>query len=177
MKARGPIKGDTWIKTACQGPTSLLLPDIHPTACWSFEGSEAQLGVLLQKPAFIRNVSIGHLSRAAFNTAPRDLTVWGVVDGPENELRFARSSKIIKKLRAELDIKTEPPMFNSLLVPLASVHFDIRYGNLIQMFAVFSEIAEAGMDFGIVIFQVHSNYGSDHTELYHVGIYGDFIQL
>ncbi|KAI0082159.1 hypothetical protein K474DRAFT_1703170 [Panus rudis PR-1116 ss-1] len=161
----------------CQGPHMVLHPQLKLGGCWTFNGAEAQLAILLSKPAFITNISIAHISRSAISSAPRDVTVWGVVDGLENTQRFARSSASIKKIRSEISSKLSPPTVPYPLIPLASLHYDIRYGTVIQSFQVIPEIAALGMDFGIIIFRIHSNWGSDHTDLYHVGVYGTFIQI
>ena len=42
-----------------------------------------------------------------------------------------------------------------------------------QVFAVFPEIHELRMDFGIVVIQIVSNWGEVYTGLHHVGVYGE----
>ncbi|KAI0075733.1 hypothetical protein K474DRAFT_1708734 [Panus rudis PR-1116 ss-1] len=154
-----------------------LTPEFAAHACWSFHGSEAQLGILLAKPAFLTNVSIGHVPGVPIASAPRDLTVWGVVDGLENHQRFAQHSATLKKIRAKLPPKASQPHARYPSVPLTSLHFDIRYGKPIQTFAIYPEVVDMGMDFGVIEVQVHSNWGWNHTDVCHVGIYGDWIQM
>ncbi|KAI0069394.1 hypothetical protein K474DRAFT_1714297, partial [Panus rudis PR-1116 ss-1] len=87
-----PRKDQSRPHTTCRGPTALIEPQIDYSACWTIDGSYAQLGVLLETPALITNVSIGHISVLATPTAPRDIVIWGVVDGMENHYRHARFS-------------------------------------------------------------------------------------
>ncbi|KAI0069846.1 hypothetical protein K474DRAFT_1680612 [Panus rudis PR-1116 ss-1] len=156
---------------------AVLAPEFAADTCWSFHGSEAQLGILLPKPAFLTNVSIGHVPGVTVASAPRDLTVWGVVDGLENRQWFAQHSATLKKLRTKLPPKAYQPHARYPSVPLTSVHCDIRYGKPIQTFAVYPEVVEMGMDFGVVVVQLHSNWGWSHTYVCHIGVYGKWIQM
>ena len=161
----------------CQGSGNPLhsSPDLHRR--WCFTGPRGQLGVLLSAPGRITNISISHPSQvSALPSAPRHIILWGVVDGDANKVIYDNSEDVFRSLRARLSVQGPFPRYDHrelTYVPLASFLYNIKESNMHQVFAVFPEIHELRMDFGIVVIQIVSNWGEVYTGLHHVGVYGE----
>ncbi|KAK7678737.1 hypothetical protein QCA50_018319 [Cerrena zonata] len=164
-------------KIPCGHPASVLHPSAVADRCWCFMGSTGQVGIMLSHPAFITNISLDHIPlRSSLANAPRDVVIWGVVDGEANQERYDDSIDILQDLRSRLDIRspfTRNEDRDLVYVPLASIFYNIRKSDLFQQFKVFPEVRQLNMDFGIIVAQVTSNWGESFTALHHVGIYGE----
>ena len=161
----------------CQGSGNPLhpSPDLHRR--WCFTGPRGQLGVLLSVPGRITNISISHPSQvSALPSAPRHIILWGVVDGDTNKAIYDNSEDVFRSLRARLSVQGPFARYDHrelTYVPLASFLYNIKESSMHQVFAVFPEIYELRMDFGIVVIQVVNNWGEVYTGLHHVGVYGE----
>ncbi|KAK7680748.1 hypothetical protein QCA50_016056 [Cerrena zonata] len=162
----------------CGGANAPLHTTADPDRRWCLMGSRGQLGIILAYPGRITNVSIAHPpSFSGLPNAPRDIIVWGVVDGETNEGIYVNSGDVLQDLRSRLPVKTPFPRYNGRAVsyvPLAAFSYNIRNIDLFQMFDVFPEVHQVRMDFGIIVVQIVSNWGElSFTALHHVGIYGE----
>ncbi|KAJ7158676.1 hypothetical protein C8R46DRAFT_1224613 [Mycena filopes] len=131
-------------------PITALHYDLHDGHCWPFAGSQGQLG---------------RRARAPSRSAPREMEVWGVVEGPDNlaKLKAWRADRTLKRGSIEW-------------IRVASFRYDIRAPNNIQTFPVDQEIRELGIDFGVVVLMVKSNWGMDaYTCLYRMRVHGQMM--
>jgi SUN domain-containing protein 1/2 len=58
--------------------------------CWPFAGSEGKLGVALAFPILVEEVTIDHVAKLIvfdMRSAPREMEVWGLVEGKDNIAR------------------------------------------------------------------------------------------
>ena len=75
---------------------------------WCFTGPRGQLGIALSSPGLLTNISIDHPSTiSSLASAPRDVVIWGAVDGGENEERYEQSADMIQTLQSRL--RLHPP--------------------------------------------------------------------
>ncbi|KAH8976749.1 hypothetical protein EDB86DRAFT_2769481, partial [Lactarius hatsudake] len=142
--------------------------------CWSFRGNSGTLGLVLSAP----NVLPSHIilqhqlsnSTAFLSRAPRQVIVWGLVDGAKNMEAYKRS----RDAYAPTSVRRPPfPMSREgLFLPLAEIEFDITLPSMRQAFTLYDEARSWGIDFGVIVFQVRSNWGADLTLLCSVHIYG-----
>ncbi|KIK99988.1 hypothetical protein PAXRUDRAFT_130938 [Paxillus rubicundulus Ve08.2h10] len=178
-----------------RSPITALHQDIHSGLCWPMTGDSGQLGVALAFPAYITDITIDHVAReVAFDlrTAPRDMEVWGFVEGKENlekviafRAERAAQHEEAKRLAEEsgtplseeepdedaypLTLPTEEPF-----IRIASFTYDINSPSNIQTFPVRPEIRELGVDFGIVALVIKNNWGKkEHTCLYRFRVHGE----
>ncbi|KAI0291446.1 hypothetical protein BC826DRAFT_1022993 [Russula brevipes] len=159
-------------------PPSTALGDSAGT-CWSFHGNAGTFGVVLDAPNLMpSHVVIRHWPSnltASLSCAPRQITVWGLVDGEANrriyfQTRHAFTSTLTR-------VPPFPMSKAGIFLPLAKIEFDITAQSLRQGFPVNTEVASWGIDFGVIVFHIHSNWGAELTSLCSVHIYGHTVAV
>ncbi|KAJ3929461.1 MAG: hypothetical protein NXY57DRAFT_900050 [Lentinula lateritia] len=189
-------------------PVWALHPDITNGLCWPFPGSHGQLGIALATPVVVDSVTIDHVAAETASkrrSAPREMEVWGLVEGRENihkvkewreGLITQRQAKNAARERgeeqdfnhlddllgtSELDVPYPSTLPKSpTYIRLASFTYDIHSPSHIQTFPVlpylskYGKLGEAGVDFGVVVLVVRSNWGmEEYTCLYRVRVHGE----
>ncbi|RDX40102.1 Sad1/UNC-like protein, partial [Lentinus brumalis] len=153
-------------------PSVAIDDDVHAGRCWSFSLLPCQLGIRLPHMLYPSHVTVEHIPKslvADIGQAPRNMTLWGVVDGRGNTEIFERL--MVSGLPGSG--QQTPPIARDLLwAPLASFSYDIDDNNPVQTFPVSSPMVGSGMMFGVVAIEVLDNWGSDTTCLYRVRIHG-----
>lgn len=177
-----------------RSPITALHQDIHSGLCWPMSDDFGQLGVALSFPAYITDITIDHVAKeVAFDlrTAPRDMEVWGLIEGAENldkvaAFRAERAAQRAEAVRAaeesgsplpeEPDEDVYPPTLpaDQPFIRLASFTYDIGAPSNIQTFPVRQEIQDLGVDFGIVALVIKNNWGrKEYTCLYRFRVHGE----
>jgi SUN domain-containing protein 1/2 len=170
-------------------PITALHHELHNGHCWPFARSEGQLGVVLAAPTYITDVTIDHVAKeVAFDmrSAPKDMELWGMVEGRENIARVKAWQAAKAQLRKEVLARGEELDENLKEIPyprtlpkspqyirVAKFTYDIHGQHNVQSFQVSQEIRDLGVDFGIVVLRVKSNWGrEDFTCLYRLRVHG-----
>jgi SUN domain-containing protein 1/2 len=173
-----------------RSPITALHQDLHSGNCWPMTGSYGQLGVILALPAIISDITIDHVAKeVAFDltTAPREMEVWGQVEGEDNLEKVAawRAEQAMRRQAAqeageaisEADVEDVYPSMLPKDVPfirLASFTYDIHAHSNIQTFPIRQEIRDLNVDFGIVALVIKNNWGKDgYTCLYRFRVHGE----
>ncbi|KDQ07779.1 hypothetical protein BOTBODRAFT_647961 [Botryobasidium botryosum FD-172 SS1] len=159
-------------------PVTALVPDNSVGNCWPFAGAAGHIGIMLSQPAFITHVTVDHASKdIAYNikTAPREFRVWGLVEGDQNIQKLAAYHAAIDGESRDDDdpafFTNSPPSIRP--VHLVSFSYDINSPSPTQTFPLPEKLQKLGLDIGIVVFQIQSNWGdSDFTCLYRVRVHG-----
>ncbi|KAF8635159.1 hypothetical protein AX15_000501 [Amanita polypyramis BW_CC] len=156
-------------------PVTALHHEVQNGFCWPFSGSQGQLGVALAAPVKVESISIDHVPKeVAFDvrSAPREMEVWGLVEGEDNV-------KKVKERRVQEEVQEEEYPYPPTLprqpeyVRVANFTYDADGPSHVQNFPVLDEIREMGLDFGIVVLLVKSNWGrEDFTCLYRFRVHG-----
>ncbi|KAI0069437.1 hypothetical protein K474DRAFT_1714243 [Panus rudis PR-1116 ss-1] len=170
--------GPAAVDLQCGSPDHML-STAHPVdgRCWSFPGAQGHIGIVLERPARIRNISIGHvLSPLTAGSAPKEGVVWGLVDGAENKERFTQLGPLLRHIRDGFPLAIPGESATNTYVLLAEFFYDANANHSVQTYATFDAF-ELGMDFGIVVFQIYSNWGYPYTNVYHLGLFGDLVDL
>ncbi|KZT22035.1 hypothetical protein NEOLEDRAFT_1098422 [Neolentinus lepideus HHB14362 ss-1] len=173
-------------------PVTALHHELHAGRCWPFAGSQGQLGVMLAYPVYISHVTIDHVAKeVAFDmaSAPRDMELWGMIDGMDNVRKIrewqAEKARRREELRLEAEAQGMPPpeddepvypptLEKDRYIRVASFAYDINASNHIQTFPVSPDIRDLGVDFGVVVLMVKDNWGmDDYTCLYRLRVHGD----
>lgn len=100
---------------------------------------------------------------------PRNVTLWGSIEGKNNNLAYQRlvDSQIV---RAE---DTSSHKGTGTFLRLASFEFDIDAPEDTQIFPVFDHIQKGALDFAVVAVEVGRSWGGGEVCLYRVRVYGD----
>ncbi|KAF8808742.1 hypothetical protein BYT27DRAFT_7137253 [Phlegmacium glaucopus] len=182
-------------------PITALHHEMQNGHCWPFAGGEGQLGVALASPIFVEEVTIDHVAKSiAFDmrSAPRQMEVWGLVEGKDNIARVRAwkediaARKEAEQLSVEQSSTTNDqdgsdgsydgysnseypktlPKYPEY-IRLANFTYNIYSSNNVQTYPVMPEIRELGIDFGIVVLRVLNNWGrDDFTCLYRFRVHG-----
>ena len=174
-------------------PVTALHHEVHTGHCWPFAGSKGQLGVALAAPVHITDVTIDHVPKEVamdMRSAPRHMEVWGLVEGKDNiaKVHEWRERRDAERHAAEEAGQPVPPnLVDDVVYPrslpkspeyirVANFTYDIHALEYIQTFPVREEIKELGIDFGVVVLLVRSNWGKDEfTCLYRLRVHGERI--
>jgi len=162
-----------------RSPVTALHPDNHNGQCWPFAGQSGRLGVALAAPIYVEEITIDHLAKeVAFDmrAAPRQIEVWGMVEGTDNaeKVKAWKDDLAAKELVGPDDIPYPPELpKNPEFLRLANFTYDINNSKNIQTFPVDSEIKKLGVDFGIVVLRVLSNWGrQEYSCVYRFRVHG-----
>ena len=174
-------------------PVTALHHELHNGHCWPFAGTEGQLAVALAAPVYISDVTIDHVAKeVAFDmrSAPRDMEVWGMVEGKDNiaKVKTWQAEKAARKAEARKLAKEQGVPFvedgddvpypktlprSPQYIRIANFTYDIHSPRHIQSFPVDKAIRDLGVDFGIVVLRIMSNWGRDeYTCLYRLRVHG-----
>ncbi|KAG5645933.1 hypothetical protein DXG03_004722 [Asterophora parasitica] len=167
-------------------PVTALHHELHNGHCWPFAGHQGQLGVALAAPTYVSEISIDHVAReVAFDmrSAPREMEVWGMVEGKDNiakvrEWMAERERKREEKRALGEEVEEDPEYPKTLprapqYVRIAKFTYNIHGGRNVQTFPVDEEVRALGVDFGIVVLNIKSNWGREEfTCLYRMRVHG-----
>ncbi|KAI9356432.1 UNC-like C-terminal-domain-containing protein [Pilaira anomala] len=134
--------------TESNSPELAISSQIDVGRCWSMDGNQGTLGIVLSEPIFIDGISIEYpspnLLHHRMEHAPRSIELLGISNYPKRP---------------------------SQLVSLGIVEYDIFHNDsTVQTFRIYHE--EKSL-FKAVQVRVHSNWGSsEHTDIYRVRIHG-----
>ncbi|EPY54239.1 spindle pole body protein Sad1 [Schizosaccharomyces cryophilus OY26] len=100
--------------------------------CWSFKGSEGQLGISLSRPVYVTNVTIEHVNHKIahdLSSAPKEIELWGQDIHQNGKKGFSYLGSVLYNLQGE-PIQTFPIHVSSKL-PMKSVIFKVKsnWGN------------------------------------------------
>ncbi|KAL5634582.1 hypothetical protein ACGC1H_002582 [Rhizoctonia solani] len=166
-----------------RSPAVALVPDINVGNCWPFAGSQGQIAVLLSRSVKVDAVTIDHASKEVaydLSAAPRKFAVWGLVEGEDNLEKLAKYQQELETQKIDGPVNEvqseEAPPFTPARILLAEFEYDINAKSHIQTFEVSDRVKKAGIDVGVVVFQVRSSWGDpNYTCLYRVRVHGEAI--
>ncbi|KAF7977493.1 hypothetical protein HWV62_3454 [Athelia sp. TMB] len=155
--------------------------------CWPIRGTTGQLTVALAAPVYVEDITIDHVAKEVatsdMGSAPRDMEVWGMVEGTDNVAKV--QAWLAERAAAREDARErgfpveEEPAYPSTLprtplyVRLATFTYDINAPKHVQTFPADPELRALGIDFGIVSLRMLSNWGQDeYTCLYRFRVHG-----
>lgn len=159
-----------------------ITPDMEYGSCWAFNGPTGHVGVTLPIPVRITNVSIDHISKDLVpdvSPAPRAMVLWGLLEGEalsehrRNPLLVSKNqhqpSQSIRDGLRLLSVRSDAEF-----IEISRFDYDPKIDLAhSQMFPIYPEVVESGLDFGIIVLEILSNWGSQRTCLYRVRIHGD----
>ena len=174
-------------------PVTALHHETHSGHCWPFAGTEGRLGIALSAPVYISHISIDHVAKEVahdMRSAPREMEVWGMVEGKDNiaKVKAWQAGKAAKRAEAKADAELKGIAFvdepdikypsglprSPKYIRVASFKYDIYSHNTVQTFPVDEEVRNLDVDFGIVMLNIKNNWGRDeYTCLYRIRVHGE----
>jgi Sad1 / UNC-like C-terminal len=146
-------------------------------ACWSFRGNVGTFGLVLDAANVMpSHVVIHHWlfnSTTSLSRAPRQVIVWGMVDGDQNMKAYSSARRAFTSHLAR--VPPFPISKGGVFVPLGDIDFDITAPSLRQTVPLYSEVRSWGIDFGVLVLDIRSNWGGDVTSLCSVHVYGQIV--
>ncbi|KAI0363919.1 hypothetical protein BV20DRAFT_1030611 [Pilatotrama ljubarskyi] len=154
-------------------PSIAIDDDVHAGKCWAISTLPAQLGIRLARMLRPTHISVEHLpSEIAvdIDRAPKNITLWGVVEGTRNKELFASLEPAVfsGSERRSPTIARE-----QLWAPLVSFAYDIHADDPVQTFPVSQYAVHGALSFGVVAVEILGNWGGNTTCLYRVRIHGE----
>ncbi|KAL1941490.1 hypothetical protein VTO73DRAFT_6929 [Trametes versicolor] len=146
--------------------------DVHVGSCWKLHALPSQLGIRLPRMLYPSHITVEHLPSEIvldIGEAPKNMTLWGVVDGKHNKQAF---EALVAAGLSDYSGQVPTIARGLLWAPLASFTYDIHHEDPVQTFPVSQSYAESGLAFGNVAVEVLDNWGGDSTCLYRVRIHG-----
>ncbi|KAI0360944.1 hypothetical protein OH77DRAFT_1418989 [Trametes cingulata] len=159
-------------------PDVALSDDLRIGRCWKLSEAGGQLGIRLPFLIYPTHVTIDHIPReiaADIGQAPRNILVWGLIDGEENRALYHKYSAARKaSMHGAQDLDRMAPLTSGAFsyVLLSTFAYDIYAPSHIQTFEIEDCVVASGMSFGIVVVEVLDNWGGRCTCLYRVRIHG-----
>ncbi|PIL36024.1 hypothetical protein GSI_01684 [Ganoderma sinense ZZ0214-1] len=153
---------------------SILSDDFRINGAWRSPHSHAQVGLSFPLTIYPTHFTIDYAFNpdpVAMKSAPRQLIFWGVVEGAGNKARYART---LANLEVSDVVNRTAPLLHrgEIFMPLGSAQYDVHDGPHIQTFPLHPGGVESGIDFGVVVLEVISNWGGNETWLYRVRVHG-----
>lgn len=154
-------------------PNIAIDDDVRVGRCWTFRTFPFQLGIRLPSRLNLSHISIEHSPTEMamdMGQAPRNMTLWGVVEGKNNAEIFQALSALSE---GGGGAPPAPAIARGFVwAPLASFIYDIHYDHPLQTFPIRHPYKDSGLSFGIVALEVLDNWGSDAACLYRVRVHG-----
>lgn len=170
-----PSYSDEDAPTSSYPPEIALQDDMRVGKCWLIPSQCAQLAIVLPRMIYPTHVTVDHIPleiAADIGEAPRNMRLWGVVDGPLN--RACHINLISSYELPSADGRHTPPFAGDRsYVLLSAFQYDINALSPIQTFPVDVHIVDSRMYFGVVVLEIVDNWGSNTTCLYRVRVHGD----
>jgi len=159
------------LRSPQNSPSISITQSLEMNSCWRFKGSSGQIGIILAELLLVTHITIDHIPKdftSNIDQAPRNVTVWGVVDGEEN---YLKASLLVNPVESS---RRAPTYAGGLsFVELAHIQYDIHASDYIQTFPISHDIRNTGIYFGIVVVEIVDNWGGDSTCLYRVRVHGE----
>lgn len=168
-------------------PEMALDPSTHAGSCWPIHGSRGSLGVSLAQRIYVEGFSIDHISGEesvhGLSSAPRDMEVWGLVEGTVNIEKVGKWGQggstdeypgVLRGTSTQGGTTEYPEVLQGggTWIRLSRFTYDISVGRQVQTFAIDSEVAGLRVEFGVMVLIIESNWGGGVTCLYRFRVHG-----
>lgn len=157
------------------GPHQVLNEDMRVGSCWRIPDAVGQVGISIPVTILPTNLTIDHIPKeiaSDIGQAPREMVLWGVMDGSANAERYDEHFAALWPVARVHQRSTPPLTMGQRFIPVAKIKYNIHGTLPFQTFPVHQEVLASGLDFGVFVLEVLNNWGSDSTCLYRVRLHG-----
>lgn len=155
-------------------PGAALLPGLGLGNCWVLEGGAGLIGIRLSSQTCISHVTVEHIPAELsidISTAPRQMRLWGFLR------MLADTDAAITVNKTGNYPHSRPPLLaayearnGGLFALLGEFEYNVTSPLYIQTFTTLNLDSES-TTFEVVVLEVLTNWGNDHTCLYRVRIH------
>ncbi|KAI0735954.1 hypothetical protein C8Q76DRAFT_567219, partial [Earliella scabrosa] len=157
--------------TSPSHPARVILRDSFVGGpCWLITSNQGQIGISLPEVVYPTGVTVDYIPSPdviGMRRAPRNLRLWGALDGKANAKRYDH-------LQASFPptLHPGPPVRqgNTFLL-LAEFEYEIPSKH-VQTFPIFEHIQESQLVFGLFVLEIVDNWGDGHTCIHRLRIHG-----
>lgn len=154
------------------------ITDSDPPQTWRFRSSTGQLGLTTNVSICPTQTTIEYSFESGLtpDEAPRQVILWGMVEGEENERRFKKLTQNTVSFSGN-----DPPASPSTGISysryrfahLAAFEFNAISQVSLQTASVHADIRTSGINFNVFVLEIRSNWGGKRTGLSRVRIHGN----
>lgn len=146
---------------------------------WEVPGNSAQVGLILPRPILVSSISVAlrdslnlEAHKSNDDCVPRSITLWGLIDGPDNTALWANHrshQRTLAEIAAKLPalLPSDGKADGGQYIPLSYLHIggDGAQGEVDRekWADVYSEVVEIGMDFSVFIFRFEGYENMDSS--------------
>ncbi|KAJ3000373.1 hypothetical protein NUW54_g6793 [Trametes sanguinea] len=160
------------LRDADNYPHNVLTEELHHDACWNFPGDHGQVAIRLSRKITPSHVALDFNLSFGLVRAPRDIVLWGVVDGTGNRLAYDIHLQHYRDRVSQLGpAPAHAPVYTFL--PMASFQYDPLSPFALQTFSVERAVQASGMSFGLVVVEIRSNWGGNRTAVCRIRVHGE----
>ena len=148
-------------------PVTALHPDINVGMCWSFKGSQGDIGVKLARTKTqVSSYTIDHVSPLLSSdrtSAPKTFELWGITEDKNESLKIKEiNEEVFNEIDGRLPFNESPPASNAALLSVDK--YDVDSEHHIQTFNVRDIVKELNFAVDEVVLRISENHGNDnHT--------------
>ncbi|KAI0708449.1 hypothetical protein C8Q76DRAFT_627077 [Earliella scabrosa] len=159
------------IPTTSSHPARVILRDSFGGGpCWLITSNQGQVGISLPEVVYPTGVTVDHipsLDTVGRRRAPRNLRLWGALDGKANVKRYDSIQSSFPPV-----LHTGPPVRqgNTFLL-LADFEYQMLSKH-VQTFPIFEHVQDSQLVFGLFVLEVVDNWGDSHTCIHRLRIHG-----
>ena len=160
-------------------PALALSPETQPGQCWAMAGTRGTLGVALARTIIPSAFTVDHVAKQLalqFSSAPRDVEVWGLFLGSQQEkTELGKDKSIVISSGADLLYGLERVRHGSLtFFRLANFTYNIHAFPPTQTFRTLEQVHAHRLPTNAILFRFESNWGhEDYTCIYRVRVHGE----
>ncbi|OSD01993.1 hypothetical protein PYCCODRAFT_1501530, partial [Trametes coccinea BRFM310] len=156
---------------------ALQEPYSRSPTCWSFPGDQGQIGIRLSHKISPTNIVLDVPYKTwteGLSQAPRQVVLWGVVDGAANQATYEQDLQAYRNGIAHHGSGPTKSLGYTFLA-LAIFEYDATTAFPIQTYRVADPVIDSQMEFGVIVVEVRSNWGGERTSLCGIRVHGEVV--
>ncbi|KAI9057365.1 hypothetical protein FKP32DRAFT_1583899 [Trametes sanguinea] len=169
---------DTLRVSAGSSPENALEESFaHRPFCWSFPGNRGQIGIRLSQKIIPTHLVLDMAYSTASerpSRAPRQVILWGVVDGHANHATY---EKDLREYRSGVAQHGSGPAESTgyTFLALAAFEYDATAAFPLQTYRVAESVVDSEMEFGVIVVEIRGNWGGDQTAICGLRVHGELV--
>lgn len=151
------------------------ITDSDPSQIWRFKSSSGQLGLTTNVSICPTQTALQYSFESGLppDEAPRQVVLWGMVEGEENERRFKKLTQNAASFAGSISPSKGISYSKYRFARLAEYEFNAVSRVSLQTTSVHADIRTSGINFNVFVLEIRSNWGGKRTGVGRVRIHGN----